>query len=130
MSAQIIVALFIIVIAIIIGIISFCKLSKEQKISNIKEWLKYAVIEAEKALGSGTGQLKLHMVYDMAVKQFPWIVQLVPFDVFSLWVDEALEWMRLQLNDTQDSLTIYSYSAYTDGNGQKPKEEEPSEENK
>ena len=101
MSAQIIVALFIIVIAIIIGIISFCKLSKEQKISNIKEWLKYAVIEAEKALGSGTGQLKLHMVYDMAVKQFPWIVQLVPFDVFSLWVDEALEWMRLQLNDNK-----------------------------
>ena len=35
---------------------------------------------------------------------------------------------KFVLNDTQDSLTIYSYSAYTDGNGQKPKEEEPSEE--
>ena len=37
---------------------------------------------------------------------------------------------KFVLNDTRDSLTIYSYSAYTDGNGQKPKEEEPSEENK
>ncbi len=45
------------------------------------------------------------MVYDMAVKQFPWIVQLVPFDVFSLWVDEALEWMRLQLNDNKAAQT-------------------------
>ena len=37
---------------------------------------------------------------------------------------------KFVLNDTQDSLTIYSYSAYTDGSGQKPKEEESSEENK
>lgn len=105
MSAQIIVAIVIVAIAIISGIIGFYKLTKDQKVANIKEWLKYAVIEAEKALGSGTGQLKLHMVYDMAVKQFPWIVQLVPFNVFSLWVDEALEWMRLQLNDNKAAQT-------------------------
>ena len=105
MSAQIIVAIVIVAIAIISGIIGFCKLTKDQKVANIKEWLKYAVIEAEKALGSGTGQLKLHMVYDMAVKQFPWIVRLVPFDVFSLWVDEVLEWMRLQLNDNKAAQT-------------------------
>ena len=105
MNAQIIVALVIVAIALVCGIIWFGKLPKDKKIENIKEWLKYAVIEAEKALGSGTGQLKLHMVYDMAVKQFPWIVQLVPFNVFSLWVDEALEWMRLQLNDNKAAQT-------------------------
>ena len=105
MSAQIIIAIVIVAIAIISGIIGFYKLTKDQKVANIKEWLKYAVIEAEKALGSGTGQLKLHMVYDMAVKQFPWIVQLVSFDVFSLWVDEVLEWMRLQLNDNKAAQT-------------------------
>ena len=75
----------------------YLKLSKEQKIENIKEWLKLAVVEAEKALGAGTGQLKLRYVYDLAVKQFPFIVQLVPFGVFSTWVDEALQWMNKQL---------------------------------
>ena len=79
------------------GIYNFIKLDKETKIANIKQWLKLAVVEAEKALGSGTGQLKLRYVYDLAVKQFPWIVTLVTFEIFSGWVDEALEWMREQL---------------------------------
>ncbi len=79
----------------------FVKLPKEKKIANIKEWLKYAVVEAERELGSGTGQLKLRMVYDMAVKQFPFIVQLIPFDTFSKWVDEALDWMRGQLAENK-----------------------------
>ena len=70
-------------------------------LANIKEWLKFAVVQAEKELGSGTGQLKLRMVYDMAVKQFPFIVQLIPFDTFSKWVDEALDWMRGQLAENK-----------------------------
>ena len=101
MNMQIIVALVIVAIALVCGVISFVKLSKEKKIANIKEWLKYAVVEAERELGSGTGQLKLRMVYDMAVKQFPFIVQLIPFDIFSKWVDEALDWMRGQLAENK-----------------------------
>lgn len=101
MNAQIIVALVIVAIALVCGIIWFVKLPKDKKIANIKEWLKFAVVEAEKELGSGTGQLKLRMVYDMAVKQFPFIVQLVPFDTFSGWVDEALDWMRGQLAENK-----------------------------
>ena len=101
MNAQIIMALVIVAIALIRGIIWFIKLPKEKKIANIKEWLKFAVIEAEKELGSGTGQLKLRMVYDMAVKQFPFIVQLISFDTFSKWVDEALDWMRNQLAENK-----------------------------
>lgn len=97
MNPQIIVAIIIVAVAAAGGVYYFIKLPKEKRISNIKEWLKYAVVEAEKALGSGTGQLKLRMVYDMAVKQFPWIVNLVPFETFSAWVDEALEWMNKQL---------------------------------
>lgn len=97
MNAQILVALVIVAIALVVGIIWFVKLPKDKKIANVKEWLKYAVVEAEKALGSGTGQLKLRLVYDMAVKQFPFIVQLIPFETFSTWVDEALEWMNGQL---------------------------------
>ena len=101
MNAQIIVALVIVAIALVCGIIWFVKLPREKKIANIKEWLKYAVVQAEKELGSGTGQLKLRMVYDMAVKQFPFIVQLIPFNIFSGWVDESLDWMRDQLAENK-----------------------------
>lgn len=101
MNAQIIVALVIVAIALVCGIVWFVKLPKDKKIANIKEWLKFAVIDAEKELGSGTGQLKLRMVYNMAVKQFPFIVQLIPFDTFSGWVDEALDWMRDQLAENK-----------------------------
>ena len=66
-----------------------------------KEWLKWAVVAVEKTLGSGTGQLKLRMVYDMAIKEFPWLAGMVKFDDFSVWVDEALEWMRQQLDENR-----------------------------
>ena len=101
MNAQIIVTLVIVAIALVCGIIWFVKLPKDKKIANIKEWLKFAVVDAEKELGSGTGQLKLRMVYNMAVKQFPFIVQLIPFDTFSGWVDEALDWMKDQLAENK-----------------------------
>lgn len=79
-------------------VVYFFKLPSEKQIANVKEWLKWAVTEAEKELGSGTGQLKLRFVYDMAVDKFPWILNLVSFDTFSGWVDEALEWMKVQLS--------------------------------
>lgn len=97
MSIEVILGL--IILAVLAGILGyqFAKQDKATKIANIKEWLKYAVIEAEKALGGGTGQLKLRYVYDLAVSQFPWLVSIVSFDIFSSWVDEALEWMKQQL---------------------------------
>ena len=104
--AQIIMVVLILGIAAFSSIYVFSKMSREQKIENIKEWLKYAVVEAEKYLGSGTGQLKLRYVYDAAVKQFPWIVSLVSFQIFSVWVDEALDWMKIQLNEN-NAINIY-----------------------
>ena len=101
MEIHVIIASVIIAIALGYGVYWFIKLPKEKKIANIKEWLKFAVVDAEKELGSGTGQLKLRMVYNMAVKQFPFIVQLIPFDTFSGWVDEALDWMRCQLTENE-----------------------------
>lgn len=67
-----------------------------EQIANIKEWLLYAVIEAEKQLGGGTGQVKLRQVYDMAIQRFKWL-SIVPFATFSGWVDEALEQMKKML---------------------------------
>ena len=63
-----------------------------------KNWMKYAVSMAEYDLGSGTGQLKLHKVYDLFIERFPVFAKLVPFFVFSEWVDLALDWMREQLD--------------------------------
>ena len=66
---------------------------------NVNEWLLWAVTQAEQYLGSGTGALKLRYVYDLAVEAFPPIKYLVPFAVFSTWVDEALELMREQIKN-------------------------------
>lgn len=67
------------------------------QIEQIKEWLKYAVVMAEKALGSGTGQLKLRYVYDLFVTRFPSFAKVITFDQFDGYVSEALEWLNSQL---------------------------------
>ena len=71
-----------------------------QETENLKEWLRFAVAEAEKELGSGTGQLKLRMVYDKAIEKFPFISK-IPFSVFSGFVDQALDWMKDQLTNNK-----------------------------
>ena len=63
-------------------------------IMGFKNWLVWAVSEAESMFGSGTGQLKLRYAYDLAVVRFPIIAKLIPFSVFSWMVDRALEVMR------------------------------------
>lgn len=84
------------------GAVWFVKLPSATKVQNLKEWLKYAVVEAEKELGSGTGQLKLRLVYNMAVDKFKWIPDVVSFETFSQWVDESLVWMKEQLESNKN----------------------------
>lgn len=84
-------------ILIISGVILFLKLPSSTQIASMKEWLKYAVTMAEKELGSGTGQLKLRMVYEMFVEKFSWLASFISFEKFSTYVDEALEWLENQL---------------------------------
>lgn len=76
------------------GIYAFAKRPTESQIKSIREWLLYAVTEAEKALGSGTGQLKLRYVYNMFIERFPVLCEIITFEMFSGLVDEALEQMR------------------------------------
>ena len=63
-----------------------------------REWLRFAVSKAEIELGTGTGQLKLRTVYDMFIKKFPILSNIIPFSIFSKMVDLALEWMKEQIN--------------------------------
>ena len=72
----------------------------------VKEWLLWAVTEAEKDLGGGTGKLKLRQVYDLFVTRFPWLAKLVSFELFSDMVDEALEQMREML-DTNEAVKAF-----------------------
>ena len=92
-----------IIIAIgIIGIVGaaayalyyFMNLGKEKQIQVVREWLLLAVIEAEKALGSGTGQVKLRYVYDLFISKFKYLSLIISFSQFSLLVDQALDTMR------------------------------------
>ena len=67
------------------------------RLNDVQEWLLGVVTEAEKQLGSGTGQLKLRQVYDKFLEKFPLLSVLVPFKIFSEMVDKALAKMRLML---------------------------------
>lgn len=75
--------------------------STEEQIARVKKWLLWAVTEAEKELGSGTGKLKLGAVYDMFVQRFPWVAKIVSFERFSTLVDEVLEDMRDMLKQNK-----------------------------
>ena len=78
----------------------------DKKLLKLKEWLLYAVTEAEKNLGSGTGQIKLRYVYDMFLLKFPYLAKVITFEIFSRLVDEALEKFR-ELLKTNKSIAEY-----------------------
>ena len=99
-------------IAVIIGILSviavisysiyrFIKLEKAKQLEIIMEWLTYAVMRAEKELGSGTGQLKLRYVYDLFLNKFKFLAKIITFKQFSYLVDEALDVMRTMISNNK-----------------------------
>lgn len=89
-----------------IAVYHFVKQPKADQLKKVREWLLWAVIQAEKALGSGTGQLKLRRVYDLFVVRFPWLAKIVPFDMFSDMVDDALDEMR-ELLENNEAVAAY-----------------------
>ena len=68
-------------------------------VMGFKNWLVWAVTEAEKTFGSGTGQLKLRYAYELAIKRFPTIAKFIPFSLFAKMVDEALVTMRKMIEN-------------------------------
>ena len=84
---------------LIISVVKFIQLSKDKKIEMISEWLLLAVVQAEKELGGGTGQIKLRYVYDMFISKFKYISMLISFNQFSAMVDIALDKMREMLSN-------------------------------
>ena len=83
-----------------------------------KNWLVWAVSEAEKVLGSGTGQLKLRYVYDTAIMRFPIVAKIIPFKLFSRMVDAALDIMNEMItNNTSIAEAITNEIVVGDDDG-------------
>ena len=72
-------------------------------VDKVKSWLLWAVTQAEREYGSGTGKLKLAMVYDMFIAKFPKLQAVIPYKLFSQLVDKALEAMREMLRNQKIS---------------------------
>lgn len=79
------------------------------KLEDIKEWLVFATLEAEKALGTGTGELKLRYVYDKFLTRFGAVAKFISFEQFQDLVEEALlESRRLLLvNSDIEDVILY-----------------------
>ncbi len=84
-----------------LAIYHFCKLGRDKQIEMVMEWLLLAVIEAEKLLGDGTGQVKLRYVYNMFIDKFKYLAMIITFDQFSGLVDIALDKMREMLKNNE-----------------------------
>ena len=86
----------------VVAVIQFIKSDRSSQMNKVREWLLFAVIEAEKALGSKTGIAKLRYVYDLFVTKFPVMSALITFEKFSSLVDEALDKMKDVLADNEE----------------------------
>lgn len=77
-------------------------------INGFKNWLVWAVTEAESLFGSNTGKLKLRYAYKLAIERFPVIAKFIPFSLFSKLVDKALEIMREMIENNKNISEVIS----------------------
>lgn len=100
------IAVFAVGLCVGVAVYRFAKMPTSEQLQKVREWLLYAVTEAEREFGSGTGQIKLRNVYDLFVQRFPWLVRVVSFAAFGDLVDDALVDMRKMLNENKDVKTL------------------------
>lgn len=107
----ILVAIFVVIIRLAYQII---KDPSSVDLSKVQEWLLWAVMQAEKQLGGGTGQLKLRYVYDMFVARFPTVSKILTFEAFSIMVDIALAKLNEMLSNNK-RVQQYVYGVIQEG---------------
>ena len=83
---------------VIMFVITFLRMGQQQQMKMISEWLLLAVVQAEKELGGGTGEIKLRYVYDKFIQKFDKMAMIISFEQFSSMVDVALDKMRNMLS--------------------------------
>lgn len=103
MSKTAALVILIILAAAIIGLLAYKIANSKDKKKLIKEWCLGACIEAEKALGSKTGEAKLLRVYDAYTKRFPILSILISYETFINLVDAALDELKTLLSDETTS---------------------------
>lgn len=69
----------------------FLRLPRRKQKEKAKEWLLWAVVNAEKELDGSPGKIKLRWVYDLFIQRFPGMAMALPFETFCEWTDAALE---------------------------------------
>ena len=89
--------MILVIIILIGGVIALAINSRR----SAKEWLLLAVTEAEKALGGGTGKLKLRQTYQAFIQNFGLFARFVTFETFEVWVSESLEQMKKMLAENK-----------------------------
>jgi hypothetical protein len=75
-------------------------------VNGFKNWLVWAVSEAENMFGSNTGKLKLRYAYELAVNRYPILAKIIPFSVFSGMIDGALDVMRKMIEDNEEIANV------------------------
>ena len=103
-----ILAAMVLLVSAIYIVVKFFRQPSGEQVRKVKRWLLIAVIETEKQFGGGTGTVKLRKVYDLFVARWPWVAKVVPFELFSTWVDEALAEMR-ELLEKNLAVAAYVY---------------------
>lgn len=96
-----IVAAIAIIALVSIKVYVFLKTPGKEQLNKIQEWLVWAVAQAEKELGSGTGQMKIKYVYDLFITKFPAVAIFVPYDTFSNMVEKALDEFKEMIASNQ-----------------------------
>jgi len=106
----VVVGLIAVVVAVILAVFRFFKMPNDKQKAKVKEWLIWACIEAEKALQSGTGKLKLREVWNkfVSIPAFSFIAKTISFEEFETWVTEALIIVKNMLINNP-SLAAYVY---------------------
>lgn len=103
----------IIALLVVLGyaIYKFASLTWEEQLEKVKEWLLWAVVEAEKELGYDSGQVTVGYVYELFVDKFPWVSKLISAEKFNELVEDALEIVQALLRGSSE-LQEYVYKEH------------------
>lgn len=97
-----VVIITVLIIAFLVFLIIIGEKFNINKLTGLKEWLKYAVRLAENNFGSGEGDAKLAYVYKLFVEKYPIISKFMSIDTFNGLVDDTLLWLdRFSDTDTK-----------------------------
>lgn len=101
--------LVVILACLVIGYVyvnKFKNLPTEQQQEMVKAWLLAIVIEAERTFKNKTGVVKLSWTYNRFCETFPYLADIISFELFSILVDEVLEQMK-HLLETNKYISDY-----------------------